>query len=258
MLDNSLSNYYDQQAQSYDPEQRLSSSTASLIVKAIRRRIQHSDCFNLVDIGCGNAYLSSRLLADMGRGIFLDISSAMLEQAKHRLKSLKGNFVCADARAIPFKQCSMSIVLMSFVLHLLTDPEYAIIEIERILMPGGHFFFVTYDPQDLVEDLHHKYFPGYRDIDLKRFSPLSKLKDLFHNRGFEKINPTKYQYKIRYNNVEEAVAVVKDKPFSGFLRYNDDDFKKYLIEFESNLRNDFGNGEVIYQSKVTLLSMIKP
>lgn len=257
---NNSHDYFDQLAQTYTATQRLSPSCAVSIVKSILNQIPSNRCSSTIDIGCGDAYLSSLLLkrSKLSQCILLDISRAMLERARQRVSSLQIEdrvlFVRANAHAVPLRSSSTAVVLMAFVLHLLSDPTLALNVTRRILMPEGHFFMLTYDPDDLASHIYHRYFPGYQGIDLQRFTPMPQLVQLVRECGFVNISYSKYSYQVQFESVQDVIHIVKDKPFSAFVSYEDKAFTEGLREFECNLREHFGQGKVFYESRVTLLS----
>ena len=257
--------YFDDHAQTYASTRclRLALSCAKSIVEHIHTRVPLDTASLVADIGCGDAYLASLLLDDSEsvECILVDVSDAMLEKARERLKKCgvldRASLVRADAGAVPLRSDSTTAVLMSFVLHTLPDFALALDEVARILVPGGHFFLLTYDPDDLVDQIYHRYFPGYREIDLQRFAPIPQLVPLLRGCGFVDINISEYSYEVRFSNVDEAVDMVEKKPCSGFANYSDRDFAEKLKKFEFELQRHFGEGEVVHKYKVILLSMVK-
>ena len=259
----SFQSYFDELAQTYTLTQRLSDSCVTSIAKRILNQIPHERFSPIVDVGCGDAYLSSLLLSnsDSGRCFLVDISGPMLEKARQRLSALRVldrvQFVRASAEALPLRSCSAAVVLMAFVLHLLPEAPSALNDVRRILAPGALFFLTTYDPKDLESQIYSMYFPGYRKIDSQRFVRVAHLSRLLASRGFRDIIVSKFSYKIQFESVDKVVRVAKTRPFSGLANYSDKDLCQSLKTFKSNLRQCFGAGEVIDESKVTLLSMIK-
>ncbi len=262
-MEEGLSCYFDQFAQNYAATQRLSPSCAMAIVKEILKETSLDNLSIYMDIGCGDAFLSSLLLgnSESKQCILIDISNAMLERARQRLSCLRNRdnllFVRADAGAIPLRSDSTKCVLMAFLLHLIQNPDLVLHEVIQILSPGGRFFLVTYDPDDLASHIYDIYFPGYREIDLQRFKTISQLLKLLEGCGYTNIAISKYPYEIRFKNVDDVIHLVKKKPHSTFEFYTNKVFADSLKKFEFNLRLQFGQGEVIYGSKVTLLSMMK-
>jgi SAM-dependent methyltransferase len=90
----------------------------------------------VLDVGCGNgAYL-----AQLGRGIGMDLSAGMLGAARERVGV---PLVGADAQAIPFADASFDTVLAPHMLYHVPDRRLAARELRRVTRPGGACIAVT-------------------------------------------------------------------------------------------------------------------
>jgi ATP adenylyltransferase len=262
--DNTLLRHFDRIADTYTNAQRLPSACAASIVEAILNGIPRDRCSTMVDIGCGDAYLSSLLLrgSESLQCILVDMSVGMLKRARQRLSSLRvldrAKCIRADACNVPLPSDSVSLVLVSFVIHLLLDPVAALEEIRRIVMPEGRLLLVTYDPNDLSSHIHNRCFPGYRELNTRQFAPIPRLSRLLSSCRFADVAISRYPYGVRFKNVDEVVRLTWDRPFSALRQFEDRVFDERMKEFELNLRRHFGPGEVSYESRVTLLSAKKP
>ena len=96
----------------------------------------------LLDVACGPGYVSEAAAARGADPVGLDVAPAMLERARARCPG--GTFVEGDAQALPFAAESFDAVTMNFgVLHL-SQPETAIAEARRVLVPGGGYAFTAW------------------------------------------------------------------------------------------------------------------
>lgn len=121
----------------------------------------------LLDIGCGEGYYSSRLSAALGLPLTgLDISKEAVRCAAGKYK--EALWLCATAAHIPVKDESVGLLTSLFALTL---PE----EFHRVLRPGGLYFQVLAAEDHLLslksviyDELHHKQkdtvpdLPGFR------------------------------------------------------------------------------------------------
>lgn len=99
----------------------------------------------VLDVGCGGGFLSNDL-AQRGRQVTgLDIAADALAVARAHDPSGRVRYVEGDALALPFDDGSFDAVCAMDLLEHLESPGSAIAEASRVLIPGGLFFFHTFD-----------------------------------------------------------------------------------------------------------------
>jgi malonyl-CoA O-methyltransferase len=96
----------------------------------------------VLDAGCGSGrYL--RALGDRGaRVIGMDLSTAMLARARETTTRIAR----ADIRALPFNAMSIDLVVCGLALGDVAELELALIEIARVLRPGGRILYSVVHP----------------------------------------------------------------------------------------------------------------
>ena len=128
---------------------------APIVEALIAAAKKHGAAGNLLDIGCGEGYYSSRLAAALGMTLTgLDISKEAVRCAAGKHK--EGLWLCATAAHIPVPGESVNLLTSLFALTL---PE----EFHRVLAPGGLYFQVLAAQDHLLglksiiyDELHHK------------------------------------------------------------------------------------------------------
>jgi ArsR family transcriptional regulator len=95
---------------------------------------------DVVDIGCGDGYLSIEAAAWARHVIGVDRSDEVLERAKAlaaRRRVTNIEWKKGDLTRLPLRDESLDVALLSQALHHANDPERAVAEAARVLRPGG-------------------------------------------------------------------------------------------------------------------------
>ena len=135
-----------------------------------------------LDFGCGNGY-STNFLKSLGfKTSGVDINPKMIENAQEHDKN--GNYSLITDSEIPYDKGTFDLVFATFVLlemSSLQEIENALIEINRVLKPGGNFVAIL-DNENL-----YKYKWGYLNTDFPQNKELEsgkKVKIEFMDKGF--------------------------------------------------------------------------
>jgi|SRR3954469_5262999 len=103
---------------------------------------------DVLEVGCGAAQCS-RWLADHGaRVVGLDLSTGMLRAAARRRRpDARYTLVLADARALPLADRSFDLACSAYgAIPFVADPERVMLEVARVLRPGGRWVFSVTHP----------------------------------------------------------------------------------------------------------------
>lgn len=100
----------------------------------------------VLDVGCGPGSLSIRLSRQCHEVWGVDMTPEMIEIAEKKLASEPANayFQQADACALPFENHSFDTVMSVNALQTMYQPEMALMEMHRVLKPGGELLLITY------------------------------------------------------------------------------------------------------------------
>jgi len=94
----------------------------------------------VVDVGCGEGYLTVEVARWARRVIAVDRSPAVLARAKAlagRRRATNITFKRGDIDRLPLETASMDVALLSQALHHSVDPSRTIAEASRVVRPGG-------------------------------------------------------------------------------------------------------------------------
>ncbi|NUR27777.1 MAG: class I SAM-dependent methyltransferase [Catenulispora sp.] len=103
---------------------------------------------DVVEIGCGTAYVSARLARLGARPIGLDVSREQLATARAMQREFGLDFplVLADGERLPFRDAVFDFAVSEFGASLWCDPYRWIPEAARVLRPGGRLAFLNRSP----------------------------------------------------------------------------------------------------------------
>ena len=99
----------------------------------------------VADIGTGTGFLAERALDAGARVVGIDISDAMLAEVRARLAGRPFEARSGDTAGLPLGNGEVDAALGNMVLHHAEDPPAAILEMARILKPGGRLVITDAD-----------------------------------------------------------------------------------------------------------------
>ena len=110
----------------------------------------------VLDVGCGPAGHVGRFVADLGpRVIGVDLAARSLTVAR-QLNDPALMFVAADVHALPFATGSCAAVLAFYSLIYEPDPTPALVELARVVRPGGAVLLAVHAGQGFTHFSDYK------------------------------------------------------------------------------------------------------
>jgi SAM-dependent methyltransferase len=99
---------------------------------------------DVVDLGCGTAYVSARLMRQGARPVGVDPTPAQLATAREMQKEFGLEFplVEAVAESVPLPDASFDLAISEYGASIWADPERWIPEAARLLRPRGRLVFL--------------------------------------------------------------------------------------------------------------------
>jgi ubiquinone/menaquinone biosynthesis C-methylase UbiE len=144
--------------------------------KALLPHIAAFPATTILELASGTGRLTKHLRTTFPAASSLvatDINPDMLDLAQQQLSDPSITFQLADAQQLPFTDPSFDLVVNQFGLMFLPDKQGGVNEAFRVLQPGGHFVFTTWDHTGsmalfklLIDDL---IVPLFKDEDSSRF-----------------------------------------------------------------------------------------
>jgi SAM-dependent methyltransferase len=103
------------------------------------------DGLEVVELGCGTAYLSAWLARRGARPVGVDLTPAQLDTARRCQRRFGPVFplVEADAEQVPLAGATFDLVVSEYGASVWCDPARWVAEAARLLRPGGRLVFLT-------------------------------------------------------------------------------------------------------------------
>ena len=151
-----------------------------------------TDILSVLDVGCGNGTLLSKLSNAMKlHGFGVDLSPQMIANAK--LRSPDFNFTASGCESIPFDDNSMDIITVCAAFHHFPDVNKFASEASRLLKAGGHLYVADINLPIIIRHFANFLAPLSKSGDVKIYSQ-KEIASTFKAVGFRLVCATKRGY----------------------------------------------------------------
>ncbi|MFD0578602.1 class I SAM-dependent methyltransferase [Dactylosporangium darangshiense] len=205
----------------------------------------------LLDVGAGAGAIA---LAARRRGYevcAVDGSAAMVARLSESLPAVQ----VAEAGALPFDDGTFDVVTAGFVLHLLNDPQAALREFKRVMVPGGLLAFTVvgppprgFEPGDRSHELFAEY-SRYLPRDGRTDAPFD-ARGLLAMTGFRDVAEQHLQVELA---LDEPETMWRWYGTHGTRRFFDELDEKYCEEFRQRLIADLVDRPELVLRRAALL-----
>ncbi|MFT6765014.1 MAG: ubiquinone/menaquinone biosynthesis C-methylase UbiE [Candidatus Aldehydirespiratoraceae bacterium] len=140
--------FFDLWSASYD-RPGLQQTTYRPIHDAVLERLEGLSPDRILDLGCGTGQLTQRLHTTFPAAgvVGIDLSDGMLEKAAERLdaddRGGTTGFVRANAQCLPLAPGTLDVITCTESFHWYDDQEAAVVELSRLLRPGGRLIIAS-------------------------------------------------------------------------------------------------------------------
>jgi SAM-dependent methyltransferase len=155
---------------------------------------------DVVELGCGTAYLSAWLAKRGARPVGVDPTPAQLATAREMQQEFDLEFPLVEAVAenVPLPDASFDLAVSEYGASIWADPKRWIAEAARLLRPGGRLVFLRNSPISVVcmaldgiterlqrpqRSIRQLEWPDTKEVEFH--APHGELIDLLRGNGFE-------------------------------------------------------------------------
>jgi 2-polyprenyl-3-methyl-5-hydroxy-6-metoxy-1,4-benzoquinol methylase len=136
----------------------------------------------LLEVGCGLGHLVGQL-EDSFETYGLDVNDWALEKAKD--VAPRSDLRVGSAEELPYDDGQFGVVIIKHVVEHLPDPEKAIVELGRVLAPGGILILATPNLGSLLKPWKGERWIGYQDPTHISLKEPQEWLTLIQNAGFK-------------------------------------------------------------------------
>ena len=179
-----LSRYtdYDQIAQTYD--RRYERNQYAGVERVLRQFVGDQAGLRILEVGCGTGHWLRVLQESEDYVTGLDYSVEMLARARTSVPDM--DLIRGSAQHLPWSAGSFDRVFCINAIHHFADKPAFLIEVRRVLCPGGMFLTIGLDPHSGIDQWHvYDYFKESLEIDRQRYPSLDRLRAWLGEAGFE-------------------------------------------------------------------------
>jgi ubiquinone/menaquinone biosynthesis C-methylase UbiE len=171
-----------------------------ILANAIEAKENKTMPFTVMDLACGDGYLTPLCLEKIGPAgklIGVDMTESEITLARQQHTDPRVEFVCANAQSLPLENESVNAVLSHMALMLMAPIEPVVREISRVLVKGGLFAAIVGAPRTpdslaarvsgMIMSFLRRLYPNFPAVKIgdERIHTLEGLRSLFnHETGF--------------------------------------------------------------------------
>ena len=163
----------------------------------------------LLDLGSGTGYLTERLAQRLApeQILGLDLAEGML-QFSRRERAPGPIWLCADAEQLPLADASIDLVFANLSFQWCEQLPKALMEVQRVLRPGGQLVFSTLGPHTLWElKSAWQAVDGY--VHVNRFLPQHNVHQVLATVGLEALSWRREERVLHYQRLAELTRELK-------------------------------------------------
>ena len=134
-------NFWDRNAGRYNCFMRKDQAAYEEIYELIQPIVRHK---TVLELAAGTGLIAKHIVNAAAHIEATDASPEMIAEAKRENHSAKLHFSVQDMFCLPYADKSFDVVIVSNALHIVPQPEKALVEIQRVLKEDGVLIAPTF------------------------------------------------------------------------------------------------------------------
>ena len=134
-------NFWDRNAGLYDRFMRKDRAAYDAMYALIRPVVRHK---TVLELATGTGLIAKNIVGAAAHIEATDASAAMIAAARRDNRSAKLYFSVQDMFRLPYAAATFDVVIVSNALHIVPQPEKALVEIKRVLKDDGALIAPTF------------------------------------------------------------------------------------------------------------------
>ena len=134
-------NFWDRNAGRYDRFMRKDRAAYEEMYELIRPLVRHKI---VLELATGTGVIAKHIVNAAAHIEATDASAEMIAEAKRDNRSARLHFSVQDMFRLPYADKSFDVVIVSNALHIVPQPEKALVEIQRVLKDDGVLIAPTF------------------------------------------------------------------------------------------------------------------
>jgi len=227
--------------------------------KEVAKRIDPAKVAVVVEIAAGTGRVTRHIrerISPKARLIASDISEEMLAVAKKKLGHLDIDWQHIDAQQLPFSRNSIDLVICCFGYMFVPDKPTAFAEVYRVLRPGGHLIFTTWDKLEnnpasytskrIAMQYRDEPLPATYDLPTS-MSDEKEIRSLLQDAGFSKLSVEIVKLLSASPSAKEAALgfVQGGSAYDEIRKRNPGNIDEIKVKLERELAGQFGDAPMI-------------
>ena len=134
-------NFWDRNASRYDRFMRKDGAAYEMMYEMIRPVVKTK---TVLELAAGTGLIAKHIVNTAAHIEATDASAQMIAEAKRNNDSAKLHFSVQDMFRLPYADKSFDVAIVSNALHIVPQPEKALVEIKRVLKDDGVLIAPTF------------------------------------------------------------------------------------------------------------------